>query len=45
MDDSKREIWQEIRNGLSIAVKIISYSFISLGVITGVAYIYVTCCQ
>lgn len=45
MDNSRSEVWQEIKSGLGIVIQILIYSAIGMGLVLGVGYVYVTCCQ
>ncbi len=45
MDDSRSEMWKEIKEGVVLVVKIMMYGIVGLGALFGAGYIYVTCFQ
>lgn len=45
MDNTRSEMWIELKDGLGVVVKIIIYSFLGVGLLAGVGYVYVACCQ
>gem|GEM_PF-6703650 len=45
MENSRSEVWKEIKDGLGIALQIIMYTFIVMSTLFGAGYVYYTCCQ
>jgi hypothetical protein len=45
MTSNRSEVWQEIKSGLGIALNIMIYTIVGLGIIFGAGYVYLNCCQ